>query len=794
MLRSRDILGIVLSVIFITGCSVTRRIPDDSYLLVKTQIEADKEVPKKSRIVASDVKKYLRQKPNKRFLGTNFYAWVYTLANPEKQNRWNKFKRRIGQAPVLLDVNETAKSRENLKIYLDSRGYYSSSVGYSVDTVSKRKKAIVRYTLHQGKPYRISNFTYEVKDRFLEPILMTDTVNRLLHKGDIFDITVLDQERSRIAQFLHNRGYYNFSVNNIEYEADTISQSYWVDVKMIVKQHLQKYNAKGKPILENHSVYRLRNVNIFPRYNANAARMRPNYFSEFDTMQYRGLNIMYRGKKTALRPAVLRPNVLLFPNSLYNADQVNTTYSNLVKMGYFKSARIEFTEVADTTKQRYVTYVASGHDALDTASPNYTHESYLDCNIYCTPALKQSFKTELEASTTSSFYGLKATIGYQNRNIFRGAETLELQGTVGYEYMKAPKNSKRHAVEFGVSAGISFPKFLFIRSSPLRNITTQHTKLELSFNYQNRPYYRRSLTSAVLSYSWKNRGNSSFVFRPISVNLVDVGYIDEAFFESLQSEYLKNSYKSQLIMASSGSYIYNNSMTSAGRGRTVFRINYELAGNLVDGLMHLFSSPTEDGYYKFLGIRYSQYFRTDMNVSHTISLGEKTELAGRFVAGVGVAYGNSSAIPFDRLFYVGGSNSMRGWVPRTLGPGSSPLPDRVVYPAQLGDLKLEANLELRFPIWGVINGGLFFDAGNVWFVKEDKESTTFDSAIFRFKDFYKQLGFNTGIGLRIDIKFVILRLDWGIQLHNPNRVEGERWIHDFRWKNTALNFGVGYAF
>jgi outer membrane protein assembly factor BamA len=288
--------------------------------------------------------------------------------------------------------------------------------------------------------------------------------------------------------------------------------------------------------------------------------------------------------------------------------------------------------------------------------------------------------------------------------------------------------------------------------------------------------------------------NSSFVVRPVSINWVNVGYINEDYFNSLQNEYLKRSYESQLIVGSSASYTYNNQRAETTKNQTLVRVNAELAGNTVDGLMRLFSNPTEgQDYYKLLGVRYSQYVRVDVNASQRVMLGENSSIAARLYAGVGVAYGNSQAIPFDRMFYAGGSNSMRGWAPRTLGPGSSPLPENVVYPTQLGDMKLEANLELRFPIWNMFHGATFFDVGNVWYMGRNGVDYP-DSSVFHIKDFYKQLGFNTGIGIRIDIQFAILRLDWGIQIHNPNKPMGQRWIHDFKWKNTALNFGVGYPF
>lgn len=205
-----------------------------------------------------------------------------------------------------------------------------------------------------------------------------------------------------------------------------------------------------------------------------------------------------------------------------------------------------------------------------------------------------------------------------------------------------------------------------------------------------------------------------------------------------------------------------------------------------------YARPKEGEPAKIFGIEYSQYFRTDLSVSRKIMLGEVSALVGRLYGGVAMAYGNSSAVPFDRQFYAGGSNGMRGWTPRTLGQGSVPNPHDS-FPIQTGDVKLEANLELRFPIWGMVHGATFFDLGNIWYIRRNPSEYS-DDAVFFFDKFYKQLGFNTGLGLRFDIKFAVLRLDWGVQLHNPNNPAGERWIHNLRWKNTALNFGVGYPF
>ena len=781
-------LGLTLS-----ACNVTRLIPSDTYLLQRVKIEGDKSAPRAERVKSEEVTKYLRQKPNKHFLGTDFYTWIYLMANPEKDNWWNNLKRRMGEAPVYLNMRDTERSASNLKIYLDSRGYYSSEVSFEVDTTYRRRRAKVDYILKQGKPYLISDISYDFKDRFLEPIVLPDTTNTLLHRGDIFDISVLDAERDRIALYLKDRGYYNFSVNNIEFIADTLSGDRKVGVTVIIKQTLTGYNARGEAQYDNNDVYRLRNINIVPNYNPTADKSSPNYFGNFDSLEYRGLNILFNENRPKVRPKVLRGVVPLYPNYLYNYSQISQTYSNLMSMGYLKSARISFTEVKDSlSSANLITLV--GTEGRKSGSINYTRERYLDCDILCTPALQQGIKAELEASTTSSFYGLKAVLGYQNRNIFRGAEMLEITGTAGYEYMKAQNAKKKHAMEFGVAAGLSFPRFLLANYAITSNTIAPKTKFELSYNYQNRPYYERHLSSASWVYSWRNHTNSSFVVRPIGINLVNVDNMDDRYFNSLQNQYLKHSFESQLIVAISGSYVLKKQYKSAPNNQTTLRANCELSGNALNGIVHLISKPAEGkNYYEFLGIRYSQYVRGDIDASHRIMFGKVTALAARLYAGVAYAYGNSDAVPFDRLFYAGGSNSMRGWAPRTLGPGSSPAPKDVVYPSQMGDMKLEANLEFRFPIWDMFHGAAFFDLGNIWYI-ENKDANIPDDAVFHFNNFYKQLAFNTGIGLRLDIQFAILRLDWGIQLHNPNNPVGERWIHNFKWRNTSLNFGVGFPF
>ncbi len=792
----RYLLMAVVTTLVVVACDVTSKLPEGQYLLSKVTIEDDKSTHVDERITVDrdGIEYYVRQSPNKRILGMDFYVWVYEKVDTTKNNWWNRFKSKIGEEPVIYDQALTDVSVKNLSTYLKTRGYFSSEVSYTLDTTRRSRRAEVTYTIHQGPPTRINRVEYEILDKSLEALILADTTSTLLKHDEILDITYLDKERERIASNLNNHGFYDFTVNNISYNVDTLIGNNYANVQMVVNPMLKDYSVTGVPQWEDNAVYRLRKINVYPTYDPmlrttggikEGARV--------DTTHYYGLNIIRDMDATPqLRNSVLRHTIPIYPNFIYNAQQVDNTYKELMSIGFFRNAKIDFVRVEGEGEDSYVAYIGKdGNDVLVN-----TKEKYLDCNIYCTPSLKQSVKVELEASTTSTFYGMGVAIGYSNRNVFRGAEAFDISAGFGFEFMYARNVKRRSAKEFSLTAGLSFPRFLApIYPSPESRVWQPRTRLELSFDYQDRPYYRRNLFSARWAYSWNVGQMSSFILRPIDINWIDVKSVDDQFLADIDNRYLRTSFESQLNAGLSASYTYNTQRSSKLMDGTALRLNLETSGNLIHGLEKLFSKPAEgESYYKILGIRYSQYVRAEANFSHKIDFGHNLVLAGRLFAGVGVTYGNSAgrSIPFDRMFYCGGANSMRGWVPRTLGPGNYPQVENSLYPAQVGDVRLEANAEFRFPIWWIFHGATFLDLGNVWYLR-DRESDD-PNAVFRFDKFYKQLGLNTGLGLRIDATFVIIRIDWGLQLHNPGWAEGERWIHDFKWKNMAINFGVGYPF
>ena len=336
----------------------------------------------------------------------------------------------------------------------------------------------------------------------------------------------------------------------------------------------------------------------------------------------------------------------------------------------------------------------------------------------------------------------------------------------------------------------------FMTPFPIDRLQRAHdpqTRFEASYNTQRRPYYHRSLLSGAFGYSWGGGEYSTYTLRPLDISLVKMNYVSEEFLNRLQNPYLRNSYTSQMIAGISGAYLYDR-QSGSRRSSSTFRLGWETSGNLLYGIDRMVGHRAEgEDFYRAFGIRYAQYARIDASWAGSTPVGEQSAIAYRLYGGYGYSYGNGKnmSIPFDRLFYAGGINSMRGWPVRTLGPGGSAAPTDVLYPSQLGNMRLEANLEMRFPLSNMVDGALFFDVGNIW--NAGHGDYTPDSK-FQFDTFYKQLGFNTGLGVRFDLNVTVLRLDWGIRLHDPNLPAGDRWIKNFRLKNTALNFGIGYPF
>ena len=561
------------------SCSVTRHLPPDSYMLTKNKIETDRTVPRDECITAGEIDRYVRQNPSKKLLGTNLPAWLYNQADPNKENGWNNLLRRLGSEPVILDTVQTAASNRNIKLYMDSRGFYESTSRYEIE-YKRNRKAVVTYSVRQGAPYRINSLSYDYQDKFLEQVIRQDSAATLIRPGDIFDLTLLNDERQRITAYLKDRGYYKFSVNNISYIADTLAGDHLVDLTMVIRQQLEGYTPEGEPIYGNNAVYRLGKIFVYPDYDATAAATAPAYLRGMDTTYYRGLYIIRSGKPK-IKPQTLRRAIPIYSDYLYSAGDKQRTSSNLQRLDYFKNASVTFSE-PEPEDDNYITYIGEGGEG---EAPVQTLERALDCDIFCTPAMRQGYTLDFEATTSSAFYALRPTVSYLNRNLFRGAELLNISLSGGYEF-NTDETAAKNSYEVGLTASVTFPRFL--APFPIDRAGKLYrplTRIEVSTNLQRKSKYHRTITGANIGYSWNNGRNTTYTVRPIDFNLVDVSFIDTDFLCSIQNSYLRESYKSQYIAAISGSYLFNNPNTGKGNSITV-RVNAETAGNLTDGLRY----------------------------------------------------------------------------------------------------------------------------------------------------------------------------------------------------------------
>ncbi len=716
-------IAIIVLAVALTSCSATRHLAEGQYLLKYNNIEADKEAPRKERIGAAALSRYVGQAPNRHFLGTNLYAGLWAGADPESASGWGRFLRSIGEEPVVWSPEETERSVRRLETYIYSRGFFEGDVTVEVDTMGRGKKVRINYLVQQGRPWRIGRIDYTFRDTLLREPVERDSVETLLRTGNIFDISELDAERVRITTNLKNRGYWDFNVGDVTYVADSTAGDHLVNLELIVRRRLAGYAEDGMPEYVNHRTYRIGEIRVQDEARLN------------------------------VRPQVLRRAIRLRTDSLYSATAASATSSELMRLGAFRSVSVMM-EPADN--------------------------GLLNSEIRLTPGLRQSLGVDVEGSTSSSFYGLRATIGYQNRNAFRGAELFDASLTTGFEFLKS--STRKLSYELGGSVSLTFPRFVFWGVEEWSGSRNPVSTLTLSANWQDRAYYSRALFGLSWGYGWGAGQFSNFTLRPADINLVRVGYLDPDFRRQLDNPYLVASYDDQLVAGLSASYVFNNQPRNLEAGAVVFRANVETTGNLL-------SLVTDE----IFGIRFSQYVRGEMSFSQKIVLGDRTALAYRLQGGAIYSYGNSQSPPFDKLFFAGGVNSMRGWAVRTLGPGTQKTPDSQDYPAQMGDVKLEANVEFRFPVFRSVNGALFADAGNIWFMRSQPDEYP-DEAVFRMRSFARQLGLDGGVGVRVDLRVIVLRLDWGIRLHDPGRTANERWIRHFRWGDTALNFGVGYPF
>lgn len=755
-MRRLFIYIVLLMFLGLTACQTTKYVPEGKYLLDKVAIKSDvKSIPK------SEIKSYLRQTPNASILGFwKLQLDIYNLSNPDTSKWINRSLRKIGDAPEIYNPNLTSMSLYQIERFMNNKGYFDADV--SSDMEVKKRKAKVTYIVKGNSPYVLHDYQVDLDHEDLQRIA-SDTTSSYVKRGMLFDSNVLDAERARITKQMKNLGFYFFEKDYLAYVADSALGNNSVNLQL----HLSN-NVLLAPDSVREKLFtkcKIKSVSIHTDYdplqwNSGAART-------LDTLRRDDYLISY-GKKRNFRPQALISNCLIIPGQYYSMKTVEQTYVNFNAMSAIKYVNILFREV----------------------EPGWLH-----CVIVTTPAKTQAFSVEGEGTYSAGDFGVAGTLGYQHNNLFRGSEQLSIEGRAAYEWRKVGGN----ALEVGVDASLGFPSFLIpFSSKEFRKRDNAKTNINVSYNFQNRPLeYSRTIASAGINYSWFRNPALRHSFDLVDFSYVYLPWISDEFkdyFLNNQSV-LKYSYEDHFIMrwAYNGSYSTYNERHPL-KNYVSMRYGVETAGNLLYGINHLFKmKPSEDGSYKVFNIRYSQYAKADFDIAFHQIIDENNRFVYHAALGVGVPYGNSASLPFEKRYYSGGANSVRGWSVRTLGPGTFRTEDtRIDFNNQSGDIKLDLNMEYRVKIVSVLEGALFLDAGNIWTIKEYE---TQPGGAFRFDSFYKQIAVAYGVGVRLNLSFFILRLDFGVKLHDPALADEQRWRIKPKWKDDmAFHFAIGYPF
>lgn len=777
------ILSLMASLLLLAACSTTKYVGDNEYLLDKVSITSDDK-----RYKSADLKSYLRQQPNFKVFGlAKWQLIVYDWSGRDEKKWINKLLRRFGEAPVILDTMLVEQSATELERFFTNKGYVHADVTVSIDT-SRRKKADVLYHIKENAPYLIRDYTMKFKDESIDSIANLKANRRswiasafrstpegytsLVKSGTLFDRDMLDQERQRISTLLRRRGYYAFNRDYLAYTADSSFNKNVVDLDMLLKPY-RYISPDGSVTEQPHRQYYIKNVAVVTDYNPLSQNEQERIYTLTDSVRSGDIDVIYGKNGQTIRPGVLRKSTYISPGQLYNDRSVEQTYSAFAALRSLKNVNVRFTEVEENDTMK------------------------LNCVILTTPAKLQGFGVDLEGMNSSGDFGFASSLNYQHRNLFKGAEVFSAKVRGAYESLTGNKNSGYASYwELGTEASVMFPRFLFpFLSYDFRRKIRASSELKVSYNRQTRPEYERAILSGGWSYIWQDRNNSlaRHTFKLLDIDYVSLPRLSDDFKNSLPPATVLYNYSDQFIAGSGYSYSFNNfNPQNRQRNTHSLRVSLELAGNMLSAISHVVKADkNKDDRYELFGIPYAQFAKADMDFSRAITLDSRNKLA--FHVGVGVAfpYGNASFVPFERRYFSGGANSVRGWSVRELGPGS--MPDSSSFALQVGDIRLDLNLEYRTKLFWKFELAAYVDAGNIWTIRPytDQPGGNFD-----FARLYKEVAVSYGLGLRLDFDFFLIRLDTGFKAFDPQEKGANRWaIKNPNFKgNFAWHFAVGYPF
>lgn len=741
-----------------SACAVKKYIPEDKYLYrgAEIELESSEKLEDKSTL-ENEVESVLYPEPNSSFLGIYpglHYHYVY---KEKKSNFWRKFMyNKLGEKPVYYEESEIENTQEILRNRLENNGIFYSKINNEVNIDSSNKTAEVKYKIKVDKPYQIDTFIFEADSTDPEKInteIQASLSETLIKKEERFNLKRFKSERERIDEYLKDKGYYYFNSDFLLFEADTNkSKERALNLYLKLKEEMPE-KAKYPYVIDS--------VLVYPSvYNDTV-------YGVQDTTSIKGIDFIQNKENPFFKPKRLEPFILLEEGQSYSSESSKFSSRRLSNIGTYKFVNIQYSEsdsLVDSLNNRHLT-----------------------STISLTPLPKRRIQFQLEMVTKSNeFTGPRIGATYTNRNIFKGGEDLRIEPNFGYEKQFSKRSKGDRTLNLGLKVSLLFPRMLFPANfDDTFKYAIPKTRISAGIDYMNRKnLYSLNSFSTSFGYIWDQNRFVNHDFNLINIDYVKLGNTSEQFEQALEENpFLRRSFEQQFIAGVIYRFTYSELNEPEKRGRLYFQGEMDIAGN---GLS-LFGKKQENGNKTFLGLKYAQYAKADIDVSYHFDLdpeGNQT-LVGHMFGGLGLPYGNSDALPFVKQFFAGGPYSLRAFQIRGIGPGTyKPDPDSYSYFDQAGDIRLEANLEYRFPIFSIFKGAVFADAGNVWLYKENE---TLPGGKFS-TDFIKELGIGTGVGVRVDVQGFVIRLD----LSSPIKKPAEDWYFDY--KNPVFNFGIGYPF
>ena len=760
-------LAVIILFFLMNSCSNLKYLPagEALYTGAKVSVKDTNISSKKEKSLQKELQKLTRPVPNKKILGLRLKLFIYNIAGkPKKENSLRgKLKYKTGEPPILLSDLNLERNKQVLLSDLQNQGFFQATI--TADTVVKKKVASAFYKVTTGIQYKIKEVVFESDSSALTKAISDVAKASFLKPGNSYDFEVIKAERSRIDAYLKEKGFYYFNPDYLIIHADS----------NVGKNQVNLY-VKVKPATSEQArdIYRINDIYIFSNFNLQS--------SSADTIKKQALyfNGYYiLDKQHLYKPQLFERTMLFKHNDIYKRSNHNLTLNRLITLGLFKFVKNRFESVP----------------AVDTAS--------LNTYYYLTPLPKKSIRVELNANTKSNnLTGSQISISWRNRNTFKGGELFTIKALGGFEVQYSGQLKGFNTYRTGLEASLAIPGFVVpFFSLNTRSGFVPKTNILLGYDLLTKQkLYTLNSFRAEYGYTWKENSKKEHQLNPISINYVQPVNVTQLYADSAKNNpTLQKAIDKQFILGSTYSYTFNPLTGDGPQTGLYFNGNIDLSGNIAG----LITKPDimHGDTAKLFHAAFAQYVKAETDLRYYIQAGSKSVWASRLIAGLGYPYGNSSSLPFIKQFFIGGNNSIRAFRSRSIGPGSS-VPKGLGTSSFLadrsGDIKLEFNTEYRAKLAGVVNGAVFIDAGNIWLYNNDPEQV---GAKFS-NQFLKELAVGTGVGLRVDISFLVLRLDLAFPLRKPYLPDGQRWIFDkidfgssqWRKENLVFNLAIGYPF